>query len=143
MNDFRVIVTGSQTWQDESLIRVALSAMVVTARAAGLRLVLVHGDCPRGADFIANHVARELGVPDECIEKHPPNWDHGRQAGMARNAEMVYAGADMCLAFIDRCARKGCSAMKPHGSHGSTQCANLAHERGITVRRFGFVPAGS
>lgn len=136
---YRVLITGSQGWEGERAIEIGLSAMLIAARAAGQRLVLVHGACPRGADAIADRVARKLGIPDSDIERHPADWaTHGKPAGMIRNAEMVDLGADVCLAFILQCTRGGCGALKPHGSHGTTQCVRLAEHAGIPVRRFGF-----
>lgn len=141
---FRVLVTGSRTWADEGLIRVAMTAMVVTARAARRRLIVVHGACPEGADALAHKVARKLGIPLEDIERHPAKWkEHGKQAGFIRNAEMVDAGADMCLAFIDQCRLPKCAGLRPHGTHGADHCRKLARRAHIPVRGFGFVPAGS
>lgn len=137
--DYRVLLTGSGDWTNEDLITIALSAMVIASRAAGRRLVLVHGGCPRGADAIADRIARKLGIPRDCIEKHPAKWDiHGKPAGMIRNKEMVDEGADVCLAFIMPCTRKGCAGLKRHGSHGTTHCVKLAEHACIPVRGFGF-----
>jgi hypothetical protein len=126
------------------LIRVALAAMLIAARAAGRRLILVHGGCPEGADALAVKVARQLGVPESGIERHPADWDaHGRQAGFIRNAEMVATGADVVLAFIDQCRLARCAALKPHGTHGADHCRKLAEHARIPVRGFGFASAGN
>lgn len=56
----------------------------------------MHGDA-RGADRIARDIWRSHGLTDE---PHPALWKlNGRQAGPIRNAQMVDAGADVCLAF--------------------------------------------
>ncbi len=139
---YRVLVTVSRGWKDRAAMTVALSAMLIASRAAGQRLILVHGDCPDG-DRLAHTIARELGVPEDDIERHPANWDaHGKPAGMIRNKEMVDAGADVCLAFVLRCTRKDHAALKPHGSHGATHCIKLAEHACIPVRGFGFGFAG-
>jgi hypothetical protein len=50
------------------------------------------------------------------VEPHPADWKRfGRKrAGIIRNAQMVQAGADQCLAFIR------------NYSHGATHCSQLA-----------------
>jgi hypothetical protein len=47
---FRLLVTGSRTWDDDAVIEHALAA-VLARHPEGV--LLVHGACPRGADAIA------------------------------------------------------------------------------------------
>ena len=47
--------------------------------------VVVHGDC-RGADKMAGHVAKELGLK---VEAYPADWSQGRKAGPMRNKAML------------------------------------------------------
>lgn len=114
----RMLITGSRTWTDRSLIFRAMSW-------AGWRdtaITVVHGKCHKGADDIADDFARQLGW---TIEGHPADWKrYGRRAGFVRNAEMVAAGADVCLAFIH------------NNSKGATMCAELAEKAGILTHRF-------
>lgn len=115
---FRVLVTGSRTWPDYEKVEAVLSALLV---AHGRGLVVVHGDCPRGADAIARAWCLHRGVADE---RHPADWSKGRGAGYARNAEMVMSRPDECVAFVhDR-------------SRGATHCAGLAERTGIPTRRW-------
>ena len=129
---YRILVTGSRDWADENLIAGAL-LHEVSRRPASDTIVIVHG-AARGADVMANRVALHY---EWQIERHPADWERfGRQADVIRNAEMVKAGADVCLAWIIPCARPGCGGGVPHGSHGATHCADLAAKAGIHVRRF-------
>ncbi|MDF5755801.1 SLOG family protein [Spongiactinospora sp. TRM90649] len=116
----RILITGSRTWTDASTIRDALAAL--TTEHSPDRLIIVHGACPRGADALADRAAARLGL---AVERHPADWQrHGRAAGIRRNAAMVTAGADVCLAFIR------------DASPGASDCARRAHRAGIPVRRW-------
>ena len=118
----RILVTGSRDWTDGEAIRVALILAWADAGYPSLnRVTVVHGGA-RGADAIAEALARRQGFATEC---HPAAWDtRGRAAGVIRNSEMVNAGADVCLAFIR------------NRSRGATHCADLAEKAGIPTRRF-------
>lgn len=125
---YRVLVTGSRTWEDERTIWHAIASAVLDNASAAAPVVLVHGACPRGADAHAAAWAA-LAAADSrrpvAVEAHPADWDqHGKAAGFRRNAEMVRLGADICLAFIK------------DGSRGATHTADLAQKAGIPVRRF-------
>jgi hypothetical protein len=112
-----VLVTGSRTWTDTATIRSALAQVWGDGTA-----VLVSGACPTGADRIAEQTWTRWGGH---VERHPADWArHGRSAGYRRNAAMVTAGADLCLAFIR------------DGSRGASHTARLAEAAGITTRRF-------
>jgi SLOG family YspA-like protein len=113
----RVLVTGSRTWTDETLIRAVLA---LAWRDAHGDMTVVHGDARAGADRIADQWAVDAGVK---VERHPSQWRlSGKRAGLVRNAEMVAAGADLCLAFIR------------DGSRGASHCAGLAKAAGIPTR---------
>jgi hypothetical protein len=112
----RVLVTGSRAWTDEQVIADALREHWHDGNA-----LLVTGACPRGADAIAERLWRSRGG---LVERHPADWQTGRDAGMRRNAAMVALGADVCLAFIQ------------DGSPGATHAAQLAEQAGIPVDRF-------
>ena len=132
--DYRVLITGSRTWDREDIIFLALNECLANVwRRGGYRnLVIVHGDCPKGADRMAAEWVRfwppipfspALTMVRE--EAHPANWKkHNNQAGFIRNQEMVDLGADLCLAFIKA------------KSNGATHCANAAEKAGIDTKRF-------
>jgi hypothetical protein len=116
----RILVTGSRDWTDGDLIRQEMRRAVADFGPAD-QVVIVHGGA-RGADAIAESIARGVGLDVEC---HPAAWDtRGRAAGIIRNSEMVNAGADVCLAFIR------------NQSRGATHCADAAEKAGIPTRRY-------
>lgn len=115
MSWYRILITGSRHWSDRDTIEVAVYWASLHANG---RVVVVHG-AARGADTLAADAARRLGLD---VEAHPADWQRfGRSAGHRRNAEMVAAGADICLAF-------------PLGeSPGTRGCMALALAAGIPV----------
>lgn len=121
----RILVTGSRTWTDKATIASAISGYL---RSIGTTIggafpfpIVVHGGA-RGADQLAERVARDWGWTPEC---HRADWDrHGRSAGYRRNAAMVELGASVCLAFIHR------------HSPGATHTADLAQRAGIPTYRY-------
>ena len=116
---FRVLVTGSQTWPFPGEVFKALDQLY---EVHGDALVVVHGDCPKGADMFAELWCRRKKVRSE---RHPARWDIlGKRAGIVRNRHMVMTQPDLCLAFIH------------NGSPGATHCARLAAEYGIPTRRW-------
>lgn len=130
----RALVTGSRDWFDRGLVRRVLDHIGHHYGFDGL--VVVHGDCPTGADAFADEWAGDNADLGVTVERHPAQWKrHGYRAGPIRNAEMVALGADVCLAFLNRCTRH--PQQPPHGSHGADGCLRLATEAGIPVRRYG------
>lgn len=106
----RILITGSRDWIDRLTIEAAILSY------ADEDTTIVHGGA-RGADSMAGAIARTHGMIEEV---HPAAWDtKGRGAGLIRNAEMVDAGADVCLAFIR------------NQSRGATHCSGLAIEARI------------
>ncbi len=102
--DFRVLVTGSRHHSDQVAVFRALDWVYQTALARfGVgQVVVVHGDCSRGADRFADLWVTRRGAAGWMVDREPhrADWDkHGRAAGVIRNAEMVALGADVCLGF--------------------------------------------
>jgi hypothetical protein len=111
----RVLVTGSRTWTDTTVIRAALAAVWRPDT------VLVSGACPNGADALCEACWRRWGGP---VERHPAHWRrHGRGAGFIRNQHLVSLGADLCLAFIR------------DNSPGASHTAALAEHADIPTHR--------
>lgn len=113
----RVLVTGSRNWQDRNIVFAALQEHL----GGEMEAVLVHGDCPSGADHHAQ-VWADL-QPGITAERHPADWNaHGKAAGPIRNQQMVDLGADVVLAF-------------PHpDSRGTTHCVEAARRAGLRVK---------
>lgn len=124
----KVIVTGSREFADRELVWKVLDELYPVDRG----LILIHGACPTGADKHAVDWARARHQgpyhgSNVMVFPYPANWDHGRGAGMARNAEMVKAGANLVIAFYQPGA----------GNKGTSGCVKLAQRAGIEVRKFG------
>lgn len=137
----RILVTGSRDWSDANVVGLALYEAIEST--AHRDITVVHGACPTGADRIASEFCEseahwlEAANTRLAEERHPADWrKHGKAAGFRRNAEMVAAGADICLAFICPCSKRGCPDREPHGSHGASHTVTLAERAGIPVRRF-------
>jgi hypothetical protein len=137
---YRLLVTGSRDWKDQDAIVGAIRE--VRREIGGRPITVIHGDCPTGADAIAAYlVSRASPSFGLGQEKHPaqnhPTEDFGAwpACGPRRNAHMVSLGADLCVAFIGPCTKPNCRRPQPHGSHGATNCADLAEQAGIPVRR--------
>jgi len=132
----RVLVTGSRDWDDRDAIYRALHVEVMEKFGrkgydddghfvdwlCPDNLTLVHGDCPTGADRIADDWALSHWIH---VERHPAEWKKfGKPAGFIRNKEMVERGADLCLAFIK------------NNSRGAGMTADLAEKAGIKTLRY-------
>lgn len=119
----RILVTGSREWTDEWELQ---KALLKAASRAGFDepIIIVHGDCPTGADFWAHKVALHY---EWTPEPHPADWDaYGKAAGPCRNQLMVNLGADVCLAFFQPGA----------ANRGTSDCAARAEKAGIPVKRY-------
>jgi hypothetical protein len=115
----RILITGSRDLMDRELVWSSIEEVIEEYGAIGAHLILGGA---RGAD----ELAREWSIAnaDRCTsETFVANWrELGRAAGPMRNAQMVKAGADLCLAF-------------PRGeSRGTRNCMMQAGEAGIPVR---------
>jgi len=100
----RVIVTGSRHWPSEGLVWSKLDECLRASVVRGdERLIVVHGDAPRGADRMARAWCESVieSAPIEVVEeRHPADWKrYGRAAGFRRNDEMAGLSADHVLAF--------------------------------------------
>jgi hypothetical protein len=88
----RILITGDRYWACHKLAAEILRRLIARY---GSDLVIVHGDAT-GVDESFGSAAKGLGL---SVEAHPADWDQaGPAAGPRRNAEMIRAGADLCVA---------------------------------------------
>lgn len=88
---FRLMVTGSRTWDDKEVIVHELQFIAKKYK----NVVLVSGHAI-GADRLAEEVAVGLGW---VVEIHEPDWSLGASAGYKRNSTMLDTGVQSVLAF--------------------------------------------
>jgi len=116
----RVLITGSRNWEGrwaERELGLILDTLELLADFLNSPLIIVHGDCPTGADALADRWARSRDYEPEI---HPANWvTGGKGAGLFRNSHMVNLGADMCIGFLR------------DSSKGTTDCLTKAKAAGI------------
>lgn len=118
----KILVTGSRDWTDFQKVQREIFRALYETKTPYTEAALIHGDCPTGADAIADRYGRETGMH---VLPFPADWNRwGKSAGFVRNAEMVNLDPDICLAFIR------------NGSRGASMTANLAEKAGIETRRF-------
>lgn len=134
----RLLVTGSRTWSDSNLIRIALRAAVLSLGVPTREITLVHGGA-QGADRLAGQVAQRMGMQvevheaewrrctDDCIHDLKAAKRYCPDAGYRRNAKMIalMPPGSLALAF---------AAAVPGGTSG---CAQVARRCGLTVVDWG------
>jgi hypothetical protein len=112
----RILITGDRSWACHKLATTILDRLIARY---GPDLVIVHGDAT-GVDESFGTAAKGLGL---SVEAHAAEWDRqGPAAGPIRNAEMMRAGADLCVALhrsisaskgTKDCVRKALAARIP------------------------------
>lgn len=85
----KLIIAGSRSITDKRVVRTAIEDGDL---CFGPVDEIVHGDCSRGVDAVADEIARDMGFD---VKRMPAEWDeHGKRAGPIRNGEMAkYADA--------------------------------------------------
>lgn len=119
-----ILITGSRDWPYTGIVRRAID--IIRLRHPQSPIVIMHGDCPTGADHQADEYARSLHLP---IDAHPANWEtYGRAAGPIRNREMVtllnVRTMPVCLAFV------------LDGSRGASGTLGMVRETSIPWRLY-------
>jgi YspA, cpYpsA-related SLOG family len=146
---YRVIVTGSRSWDDRGQVFGVLTQLAQELHDCGIRrLVIVHGKCRQGADRHAAAWTHSRLYPLDMTvveEPHPAKWIvNGKRcpyAGFERNEKMAGLGANWCIAFVKPCAKKTCPktrgpSIPPHYSHGTSQMIRSAKYYDIPVTEY-------
>lgn len=108
----RIIVTGGRDFDEYDRVLKAFIPYVFEHPIP----TIVHGDA-RGADTLAKHAARTLGLP---VEAHKAEWrELGPIAGFVRNQRMIDTKPDLLIAFP--------------GGRGTRHCIRQAIKAGIEV----------
>ncbi len=122
----KVLVTGSRDWDDEYPIDVIVAGLSCLLGGANEELELIHGDCKRGADAMADTWRDVVDVTP-----FPADWDRFKKgAGPIRNRQMLDEEPDLVVAFNDDLAN----------SKGTKDCVEEARRRGIPVWLLAHVP---
>lgn len=88
----RVIITGDRAWYCPDLAHEVVGRLLLKY---GPALTVIHG-AASGVDAAFAEACSDLDVTQE---RHPADWDrYGKGAGPRRNAEIISAGADLCIA---------------------------------------------
>ena len=115
---FRVIVAGSRSIQNESLVFQKLDTLLAEKRRAGETVQIISGTA-RGIDQIGEAYAAARGL---SCRRFPADWDtYGKRAGYLRNCQMA-ENADALVAFWDGT------------SPGTKHMIEVAKDRGLAVR---------
>lgn len=127
---FRLLITGSRYLKDCEFVWMPLWHMIHKHES----MIVVHGDCPTGADKFAKDWVYLDGQqwnqssPRSTVERlvlaeaYPAQWNvRGKAAGPIRNQQMVNLGADSCFAFPTA------------ESRGTYDCMARAFSAGIPV----------
>lgn len=96
--EFGVLVTGGRGYPDHEAVFSRLATCRQEAARSGLKLIVIHGDCPTGADHWAALWCRLERIEER---RYRAQWSlYGRSAGPRRNQEMLDKGQpDLVLAF--------------------------------------------
>ena len=110
----KILICGDRNWIDKNKIYSRVSKLNCTED------IIITGGA-RGADFLANIVARDLKF--NTIVKMADWQKYGRSAGPIRNRQMLDLKPDLVIAFHSNIEQ----------SKGTKDCITEASKRGIKV----------
>lgn len=116
----KILVTGSRDFMDEAFVWEQLDKYCPSWS------VLIHGDCPTGADSFAKTWAEKH--PEVYHIAMPAKWETslGKSAGPHRNRAMIGLNPSLVLAFFKEGAV----------NRGTRSCVGLAYQQNIQVHEF-------
>lgn len=117
MENFHVIIAGSRTFEDYSLLAAKCDTFL-SDKVGKYRITIISG-AAKGADSLGERYGKERGYE---IERCQPDWKHlGKIAGPLRNKAMA-SRADALIAFWDGQSR------------GTRNKIRTAQKNGLQVR---------
>lgn len=149
-----LMVTGSRDWDDELVIRTALSEAYIrlfnNEENTGPSLLV---GAAIGADQMAEGIWKMSRLPykrvpadwtlpcrPQCEPGHRRPHRNGKtfcpMAGFYRNADMIALKPMLVLAFLKPCRKDRCTRKGKHDSHGTAQAVELAEDAGIPVWQY-------
>lgn len=113
---FRVLVCGGRDFNRPEVVHSALDAVHGMCAHLEMDMIVIHGDCPRGADAAVKSSRARFWT-----SAFPADWNrYGKAAGPIRNQQMLDVGKpDMVLAFP--------------GGRGTADMVRRAKDAGIRV----------
>jgi hypothetical protein len=114
---FRVLVTGSSSWEDGYTIFDVLNEIL--GEQGTPLTVMIHGDGTRGA----------CKITKMWCEVHPAGM-----IGMKTGGKWEDGPPHLCVAFLMPCEQEGCPQRGLHWSHGAYGCVEYARAKGVPVR---------
>lgn len=158
MSVIQILITGSKTWDDYNTIARAISIAVddlISQNPNDTEIVVRHGDCPTGADSMAdefaNKLSRLMASPRAKtkkgytvrVEKYPANWY--KSCNEKENCQHVRYSSGRkwfaCAGFVrnEKMVSMGadiCLAFIKNNSPGASGTARLAEKAGIRVVKY-------
>ena len=117
----RIIIAGSRTFQDFSLLETKLKEYMEQKQLSLAEIEIISGTA-NGADRLGEQFADKYRIP---CSRFPANWDkYGKSAGYIRNSEMAkYAAKETGVLF----------AFWDGASRGTKHMIDLAKKQGLDV----------
>lgn len=125
-----IAITGSRDWTDDNAVSEVIQMERAIAQTKKATLVVLHGDCPTGADAIAEAICGLRGIHSL---KCPARWSAlGKGAGPQRNNVMAALKPACCYAFPLPSSRGTYDCINAMNME-NVNCIAVSREAGSTV----------